>query len=116
MHRAPIGVEREIKKSRNSNKEISQESDSFNKHYNKEIKVNQEEIPIVLYELLDAAHNYIQRESYEKAIILLQKTESVLDVKICKIDYLQVVSLDQSKRDRYIIFCTFHNLALCYQK
>lgn len=59
------------KKSRNSNKETSQESDSFYKYYNKEIKVNQEEIPIVLYELVDAAYNYIQRESYEKALILL---------------------------------------------
>jgi hypothetical protein len=47
------------KKSRNSNKDTSQESDSFYKYYNKEIKVNQEEIPIVLYELVDAAYNYI---------------------------------------------------------
>jgi len=59
---------------------MSQESDSFYKHYNKEIKVNSEEIPIVLYELMDAAFNYIQRESYEKALILLQKAEGVLDV------------------------------------
>jgi len=35
----------------------------------------------VLYELVDAAYNYIQRESYEKALILLQKTEGVLDVR-----------------------------------
>ena len=74
------------KKSRNSGSggprgELSQESDSFYKYYNKEIKVNQEEIPIVLYELVDAAYNYIQRESYEKALILLQKTEGVLDVR-----------------------------------
>ena len=69
------------KKSRNGNKDISQESDSFYKYYNKEIKVNQEEIPIVLYELVDAAYNYIQRESYEKALILLQKTEGVLEVR-----------------------------------
>jgi len=34
----------------------------------------------VLYELVDAAYNYIQRESYEKALILLQKTEGVLEV------------------------------------
>ena len=68
------------KKSRNSNKDISQESDSFYKYYNKEIKVNQDEIPIVLAELVDAAYNYIQRDSYEKALILLQKTEGVLDV------------------------------------
>ena len=72
------------KKSRNSNAkgELSQESDSFYKYYNKEIKVNQEEIPLVLYELVDASYSYIQRESYEKALILLQKTEGVLDVSI----------------------------------
>jgi len=75
------------KKSRNGNGaagkgELSQESDSFYKYYNKEIKVNQEEIPIVLYELVDAAYNFIQRESYEKALILLQKTEGVLDVSL----------------------------------
>ena len=37
----------------------SQESDSFYKMYNKEIKVNQDEIPIILSELTDAAYNFI---------------------------------------------------------
>ena len=37
----------------------SQESDSFYKMYNKEIKVNQDEIPIILAELTDAAYNFI---------------------------------------------------------
>lgn len=58
----------------------SHESDSFYKMYNKEIKVNQDEIPIILAELTDAAYNFIQRENYEKALILLQKTEGVLEV------------------------------------
>ena len=31
-------------------------------------------------ELTDAAHNFIMRENYEKALILLQKTEGVLEV------------------------------------
>lgn len=57
------------------------ESDSFYKYYNKEIKVNQEEIPIVLSELIDAAYNYIQKDSFDKALILLQKTEGVLEVR-----------------------------------
>ena len=39
--------------------------------YNKEIKVNQDEIPIILAELTDAAYNFITRENYEKALILL---------------------------------------------
>ena len=48
--------------------------------YNKEIKVNQDEIPIILSELTDAAFNFISRENYEKALVLLQKTEGVLEV------------------------------------
>lgn len=60
----------------------SQESDSFYKMYNKEIKVNQDEIPIILAELTDAAFNFITRENYEKALILLQKTEGVLEVSL----------------------------------
>jgi hypothetical protein len=39
--------------------------------YNKEIKVNQDQIPIILAELTDAAFSFIQRESFEKALILL---------------------------------------------
>jgi len=59
----------EAKKSRNSaagkstDKALqnmsSQESDSFFKMYNREIKVNQDEIPIILAELTDAAYNFI---------------------------------------------------------
>ena len=30
-----------------------------------------DEIPIVISELIDAAYNYISRDSYEKALILL---------------------------------------------
>ena len=36
-----------------------QARDSFYKMYNKEIKVNQDEIPIILAELTDAAFNFI---------------------------------------------------------
>ena len=68
------------KKSRNTIKESSHETDSFYKYYNKEIKVNQDEIPIVIQELLDASYNFIQKESYEKALILLQKAEGVIEV------------------------------------
>jgi hypothetical protein len=68
--------------------------------------VNQEEIPIVLYELVDAAYNYIQQESYEKAFILLQKTKNLLEI----------VSLEQSKRDKYIAYTKFYSMAMCYQK
>jgi hypothetical protein len=56
------------------------ETDSFHKLYNKEIKVNQDEIPILLSELTDIAHNFIKKEQYEKAYVLLQKNESILEV------------------------------------
>ena len=73
--------------------------------YNKEIKVNQDEIPIILAELTDAAFNFITRENFEKALILLQKTEGVLEVRF-KLTLLktlmQVVSLEGCSRDKYI--------------
>jgi len=95
-----------IDKQKPSNDKISTESDSFFKNYNKEIKVSHEEIPIVLNELNDAAFNYIGRESYDKALVLLQKAENVLEV----------ISLEGSKRDMYIAYITYHNMAVCYQK
>ena len=74
--------------------------------YNKEIKVNQDQIPIILSELTDAAFNFIQRESYEKALILLQKAEGVLEV----------VNVESCIRDKYIAFITSNNMSMCFQK
>ena len=37
-------------------------NDSFNKHYNKELKVSEDEIPMVLLELNESALIYIQKE------------------------------------------------------
>jgi len=47
------------------------EMDNFNKHYNKELKISKDEIPIVLGELNDSAQAFIKREQYEKALNLL---------------------------------------------
>lgn len=82
------------------------ETDSFHKLYNKEIKVNQDEIPILLSELTDIAHNFIKKEQFEKAYVLLQKNESILEV----------LNLQHSRRDRFFAFITYHNMALCFQK
>ena len=71
LFRPPVADPKDQKKSRNSAKDGSVSSDSFYKHYHKEIKVNMDEIPIVISELIDAAYNYISRDSYEKALILL---------------------------------------------
>jgi len=38
------------------------ENDTFNKHYNKELRVSKDEIPIVLAELNDSAISFIKRE------------------------------------------------------
>jgi tetratricopeptide (TPR) repeat protein len=59
---------------------MDEDQDSFYTMYNKEIKVNQSQIPIILAELTDAAFNFISREQFEKALVLLQKTEGVLEV------------------------------------
>ena len=38
------------------------ENDTFNKHYNKELRVSKDEIPIVMAELNDSAYQFIKRE------------------------------------------------------
>lgn len=47
------------------------ENDSFHRLYNKEIKVNQDEIPLLLLELTDIAYKFIKKEQFEKAYVLL---------------------------------------------
>jgi len=57
---------------------IQSPQDSFEKYYSKELDLDEgnhssfkDEVPIVLHELNDSALNFIQRESYEKALVLL---------------------------------------------
>ena len=38
------------------------DNDTFNKHYNKELRVSKDEIPIVMAELNDSAYRFIKRE------------------------------------------------------
>jgi len=68
---------------------IASESNLFNKHYNKELKLCEDEIPMVLCELNESALAYLQREQYDNALLLLQKAHGVLDV----------VDLNGCKRD-----------------
>jgi hypothetical protein len=56
-----------IKKSSSTNSQGNgsgtfNENDTFNKHYNKELRVSKDEIPIVLAELNDSAVQFIKRE------------------------------------------------------
>lgn len=80
------------------------ENDTFNKYYNKELRVSKEEIPIVIQELNDSAVAFIKKEQYEKALNLLHKAYSIKDV----------VDFTACTRDRYNMYLMFHNMALCY--
>ena len=92
------------------------ENESFNRHYNKELKVSEgkhtplphyvDEIPIVLLELNESALAFITREQFEKALLLLQKAHGVIDV----------VDISKSRRDQMIAIEIFYNMALCFQK
>lgn len=82
------------------------EASLFNKHYNKELKLCEDEIPMVLCELNESAMAYLGRDQFDNALLLLQKAHGVLDV----------VDLSGSRRDQFIAFQLFHNMAMCYQK
>jgi len=62
---------------------INAENEFFNKHYNKELWVSKDEIPIVLAELNESAIAFIKKEQYERALNLLQKAYGIMDA----IDY-----------------------------
>ena len=47
--------------------------DSFEKFYNKDLDLEEDQVPVVIYELNESALNFISQEQYEKALILLQK-------------------------------------------
>jgi hypothetical protein len=80
------------------------ENDLFNKHYNKELRVSKDEIPIVLAELNESATAFIKKDQYEKALNLLQKAYGIMDA----------IDFSVCRRDLYHLFIMFHNMALCY--
>lgn len=61
---------------------------------------------MVLCELNESAMAYLGRDQFDNALLLLQKAHGVLDV----------VDLSGSRRDQFIAFQLFHNMAMCYQK
>jgi tetratricopeptide (TPR) repeat protein len=80
--------------------------DSFEKFYNKDLDLEEDQVPVVIYELNESALNFISQEQYEKALILLQKAQTMLDqIQSHKIDH-----------DKFIFMLTLHNMAMCYQK
>ena len=40
-----------------------------------------DQVPVVIYELNESAINFISQESFEKALILLQKAQTMLEPK-----------------------------------
>jgi hypothetical protein len=80
------------------------ENEFFNKHYNKELRVSKDEIPIVLAELNESAHAFIKKEQFERALNLLQKAYGIMDA----------IDFQSCRRDMYHLFIMFHNMALCY--
>lgn len=64
--------------------------DSFERFYNKDLDLDEgksfrclslsiDQVPVVIYELNESAINFISQESYEKALILLQKAQTMLE-------------------------------------
>ncbi|CAI2375933.1 unnamed protein product [Moneuplotes crassus] len=79
--------------------------DSFDSIFNKELDLDIEEVPMVLYELHENAIYYIEREEWEKALVLLQKAQIIIEQ----------ANVERFKKDRLVIIIIFHNTALCYQ-
>ena len=63
-------------------------------------------MPVVIYELNESAINFISQESFEKALILLQKAQTMLEQ----------ISAEKNHHDKFVFLLTMHNMALCYQK
>ena len=59
-----------------------------------------------MHELNDSAIHFISKEQYDRALSLLQKAQTLLDR----------LMFQRNAMDRFLIQCTMHNMALCYQK
>ena len=78
--------------------------DSFERYYNKDLDLDEDQVPIVIYELNESAINFISQESYEKALILLQKAQTMLEQ----------IQAEQNPKDAFVFLLTLHNMAMCY--
>jgi hypothetical protein len=76
--------------------------DSFEKYFSKELDLEEDEVPIVLHELNDSALNYIARESYDKALVLLQKAQAIIEQ----------LNLEKSRADKFLMLTILHNMAM----
>ena len=65
-----------------------------------------DQVPVVIYELIESAINFIGQDSFEKAMILLQKCQTMLDQ----------IFASSNPNDSFVFLLVYHNTALCYQK
>ena len=54
-------------------------NDSFDSIFNKELDLEIEEVPMVLFELHENALFYLDREEWDKALVLLQKAQIIIE-------------------------------------
>lgn len=71
----------------------------FESTFNKDLDLAPYEVPTVIFELHENSLLYMDREEWDKALILLQKAQVLVDQT-------------KFKKDRLIIVIIFHNTAL----
>ena len=55
------------------------ESKLFNKHFERELYVSKDELPIVLQDLSENAYQFIKRKEYDRGLTLTQKAYGLMD-------------------------------------
>ena len=79
--------------------------ETFEMTFNKEVDLEMNEVPVVLFELHENSLLYMDKEEWERALILLQKAQVLIEQ----------MNLESFKKDRLIIVIVYHNTALCHQ-
>lgn len=79
--------------------------ETFEATFNKELELDLNEVPTVLFELHENSLLYMDREEWERALVLLQKAQVLIEQ----------INIENYKKDRLIIVIIFHNTALCHQ-
>ena len=79
--------------------------DLFDLTFNRDLDVDYNEASTVLFELHENSLLYMDREEWDRALILLQKAHHVMEQ----------VNLDRFKKDKLISVIIFNNTALWFQ-
>lgn len=103
---ASEGKDHRQSQNHNSSTTLNNCEDSFQKLYSKELDLDEDEVPLILHELNDSAIHFISKDQYDRALSLLQKAQTLLDR----------LMFQRNTCDRFLIQCTMHNMALCFQK